>query len=175
MPRFQAYSPSFSCDCGSGAGRQIAPRRAQTREQAGGLAVHQLHAVGFGDIDVADALELQQLAFDHHLGEADEQVENLEIALAQRDLEGLHVEPVAGQHAGVIAPLHVGRRPAAARLGGIDHVVVHQRGGVDHLHHGAELDGRGRRAAAGQFGRRAAAARAAAACRRSIAGTARWR
>ena len=74
-------------------------------EQAGGLAVHQFHAIGFGDVDAADALELEQLAFHHHLGEADQQVENLEIALAQGDLKGLHVEPVAGQHAGVIAPL----------------------------------------------------------------------
>ena len=54
---------------------------------------------------LADALELQQFAFHHHLREADQQIENLEIALAQGDLEGLHVEPVAGQHAGVIAPL----------------------------------------------------------------------
>ena len=139
MPRFQAYSPSFSWVCASRAADNRAQPRAH-REQAGGLAVHQLHAVGFGDVDAADALELQQLALHHHLRQADQQVENLEIALAQGDLEGLHVEPVARQHAGVIAPLDVGRGAAAARFGGVDHVVVHQRGGVDHLHHRAQLD-----------------------------------
>ena len=36
---------------------------------------------------------------------------------------------------GVIAPDHVGRGPAAARLRHIDHVVVHQRRRVDHLDH----------------------------------------
>ncbi len=109
MPRFQAYSPSFSWVCGSACAGQGAQARAHGK-QAGGLAVHQFHAVGLADVDVADALELQQFAFHHHLGEADQQVENLEVALAQGDLEGLHVEPVAGQHAGVVAPLHVGGR-----------------------------------------------------------------
>ena len=60
--------------------------------------------------------------------------------IAQRDLKRLHVEPVARQHAGVIAPLRVGRRPAAARVGHVDHVVMHQRRGVQHLHHGREPD-----------------------------------
>ena len=123
-----------------GAAHQRAQARAG-REQAGGLAVHQFHAVGFGDVDAADALQLQQLAFHHHLGEADQQVEDVEIALAQGDLKGLHVQPVAGQHAGVIAPVGVGGRAAAARLGDIDHVVVHQRGGVDHFDHGGHADG----------------------------------
>ena len=130
--------------------------RAQPRahaEQAGRLAIHQFHAVGFGDVDPADALELQQLAFHHHLGQADQQVQDLEIALAQRDLEGLHVQPVARQHAGVIAPLDVGGGTSAARLRRIDHVVVHQRRGVDHLHHRAQLDRRRAAAVADQFGR----------------------
>jgi hypothetical protein len=54
----------------------------------------------------------------------------MKIALAQGDLKGLHVEPVARQHAGVIAPLDIGRRPAAAGLGHVDHVVVNQGRGV---------------------------------------------
>ncbi len=104
IPRFQAYSPSFSSVCVIGPRRQRAQPRAH-REQARGLAIHQLHAVGFGDIDAADALQLQQLALHHHLGQPDQQVEDLEIPLAQRDLERLHVKPVARQHASVIAPL----------------------------------------------------------------------
>ena len=114
MPRFQAYSPSRSSVCES-APATSAPSLRANRKQAGGLAVHQFHAIGFGDVDAADALELQQLALHHHLGQPDQQVENVEIALPQRDLEGLHVEPVARQHAGVVAPLHVGRGPPAAR------------------------------------------------------------
>ena len=105
-------------------------------------------------MDMADALQLEQLAFHHHLGEPDEQVENLEITLAQGDLERLHVQPVAGQHAGMIAPFDIGRGTAAAGFGGIDHVVVHQGGGVDHLYDRAEMDRRGRRAAAGEFRRK---------------------
>ena len=72
---------------------------------------------------------------------ADQQVQHVEIALAQRHLEGLHVEPVARQHRSMVAPLHVGRGPPAARARIVDHVVVHQRGGMDHLDHRAQLDG----------------------------------
>src|SRR5262249_1338133 len=104
-----------------------------------------------GDSDLADALELKQLAFDHHLRERDEQLEDLEVPLPEGDLECLHVEPVAGEDAGVIAPFDVGGGPAASRLGGVDHVVVDQGGGVDHLDDGAQVD-RGPASAAGELG-----------------------
>ncbi len=113
-------------------------------EEARGLAVNQLHAVGLGDIDAADALKLQELAFHHDLGETDQQVEDQEVALAEGDLEGLHVEPVAGEDAGVVAPLGIGGRTAAAGLGGVDDVIVDQGGGVDLLDDGAEVNGGGR-------------------------------
>ena len=32
------------------------------------------------DVDTPDAFELNQLTFDHHLGQADEQIENVEVA-----------------------------------------------------------------------------------------------
>ena len=89
----------------------------------------------------AELLNLQQLAFDHLLGEFDQRVENAEIALLHRDFEGLHVEPVAGQHALGISPLRVCRRAAAAGLGLVDDVVVNQRGSMDDLDDGAESNG----------------------------------
>ncbi len=88
-----------------------------------------------------ELLHLQQFALDHLLGEFDERVENAEIALLHRDFEGLHVEPVAGQHAFGISPLRVGRRTAAAGLGLVDDVVVNQRGSVNDLDDGAESNG----------------------------------
>ncbi len=57
------------------------------------------------------------------------------------DLEGLHVEPVAGQHALGVAPLRVGGGTAAAGLRFVDDVVVDQGCGVDDLDHGAQFDG----------------------------------
>ncbi len=110
-------------------------------KQAGSLAIHQLHVVGFGDVDFADALQLQQLAFHHHLRQRDQQIQHVEIALAQGHLEGLHIQPVARQHAGMIAPDGVGRRTAAAGFGDVDDIVVHQRGGVNHFDHGGHANG----------------------------------
>ena len=95
-----------------------------------------LHADG-----LAEPLNLQQLAFDHRLGQVDECIEDGEVALLHCDLEGLHVEPVAGQHALGVAPLRVGCRTSAPGLRLVDDVVVHQGGGVNDLHHSAELDG----------------------------------
>ena len=63
-----------------------------------------------------------------------------EIALLHGDLEGLHVEPVAGEHAFRVTPLRVGGGTAAANLRLVNDVVVNQRGGVDDLNHRRELD-----------------------------------
>jgi len=46
--------------------------------------------------DVAEALHLHQLAFDHLLRESNEEIEDSEVLLLQGDLEGLHVKPIAG-------------------------------------------------------------------------------
>src|SRR6185312_6120989 len=77
-------------------------------EQAGRFAVDEFHAVGFADTDLADSVQLNQLAFHHELGEADQEIENMEIPFAKGSLKRLHVEPVAGEHAGMVAPLYVG-------------------------------------------------------------------
>jgi hypothetical protein len=45
---------------------------------------------------VAKLFHLQQLAFDHLLGERNEQVQYAKVAFRQRRLEGLHIQPVAG-------------------------------------------------------------------------------
>ena len=148
MPRFHANSPSRSSVCESAPADQRAQLGAH-RKQAGGLAIHQFHAIGFGHFDAADALKLQQLAFHHHLGQPDQQIQHVEVALAQRHLKGFHVEPIACQHRRMIAPAHIGGRASAARARVVDHIVMHQRSGVHDLHHRAQMDRApvGRRAA----------------------------
>ena len=89
---------------------------------------------------LAQFLHLQQFAFDHLLGQIDQRIQDAEVALLHRDFEGLHVKPVAGQHAFGIAPLRVGRGTAAPGLGFVDDVVVDQRRGVDDFHHRAQFD-----------------------------------
>ena len=127
-----------------------APSCMETREQASGLAVDEVEVLFFVD-EVAELLHLQQFAFDHLLGERDEQVEDAEVALFQRGGEGLHVEPVAGEDALGVAPGGVGGGAAAAEFGLVDDVVVDQGCGVEHLDHGAEADA-GVRGAAEGFG-----------------------
>ena len=112
---------------------------------------------------------MQQFAFDHLLRQFDQHVENAEIALLHGDLEGLHVEPVAGQHAFRVAPLRVGGGTPAANLRLVNDVVVNQRRGVDDLNHGRQLD-RARAFIAEAAWRKAATERDECACRRRRAG-----
>ena len=112
----------------------------QTENRQAVLRIDELEVFVQGD-GFAQPLDLQQFAFDHGLGQFDERVENGEVALLHRDFEGLHVEPVAGEHALGVAPLRVGGGTAAARLRFVDDVVVDQGRGVNDLDHRAQLDG----------------------------------
>src|SRR6266436_248795 len=88
---------------------------------------------------LAELLHLEQFAFDHLLRQFDQRVQNAEIALLHRDLERLHVKPIAGQHAHRVAPLRVGGGTAAPELGFVNNVVVDKRRGVDDLDNRREL------------------------------------
>ena len=82
-----------------------------------------------------------QFAFNHFLREIDEDVQNMKISFFQRNLEGLHVQPVACQDAAMISPARIRRRPAAPRVCAIDHIVVDQRGAVEQFDYGGQFDG----------------------------------
>src|ERR1700688_3313946 len=103
-------------------------------EEARGFIGSQTHGVIFGDINAADLFELNELAFHHFLREIDQHIEDAEISLFQRHLEGLHVEPVASQNAAVIAPSGIRGRTPAAGVCTIDYIVVNQRGAMEKLH-----------------------------------------
>ena len=66
----------------------------------------------------------------------------MKVAFAQRHLKRLHVEPIAGQHAGLVSEALVGRGLAAAHGRLVDDVVVHQRRRVNDLGHRREAHGR---------------------------------
>jgi hypothetical protein len=84
---------------------------------------------------------LQEFAFDHFLGEIDEDIEDVEIALFEGNLERLHVEPIAGEDAAMIAPAGVGGGTAAASVGAVNHIVVDESGTVEEFDDGSETNG----------------------------------
>ena len=85
--------------------------------------------------------ELDQFAFDHFLRQVDQDVQDAEIAFFKRNLERLHIQPIARQNAAMIAPARIGGRAAAAGVGAVDHIIVNQSGAVKQFDHGGELDG----------------------------------
>ena len=89
---------------------------------------------------LAELFHLQQFAFDHLLRELNERVKNPEVAFLYRDLERLHVKPVAGEHALRVSPLRVCSRAPAPDPGFVNYVVVDECCGVDNLNYRPEFD-----------------------------------
>src|SRR6202030_2876235 len=109
--------------------------------EGSGLVCGKFQGVFFGDVNTANFFELQEFAFDHFLREIYQDVEDVEIALLQGDVERLHVQPVAGEDAAMIAPAGVGGGAATACVGAINHIVVDKGGAVEEFDDGGELDG----------------------------------
>ena len=107
-------------------------------EEASSLAIRKISGFSFSEVDAIEACELEKFAFDHVLREADENIEDGEVAFLQGDLEGLHVEPVAGEDAHVIAPAGVGGGATAASVRAVNDVVVNKSCAVDHFDDCAE-------------------------------------
>jgi hypothetical protein len=110
-------------------------------EEAGGLVSGQLDGIIFGNIHAADLGELDEFAFDHFLGEIDEDVEHAEIAFFESYLERLHVQPIARQNAAMVAPAGIGGGAATARVSTIDHIIMNQGGAMEKLDDRGKPDG----------------------------------
>src|SRR5262249_23804115 len=94
----------------------------------------------FSHINTANLRELNQFAFDHLLGEINQDIENAEIALFERHLKRLHVQPIAGKHAAVISPARIRRRATAPRVRAVNHIIMNQRCTVQQFHHSSETN-----------------------------------
>ena len=74
-------------------------------EQVGGFAGDNLQMLLFGDARIADQGQLDQFTFSHFARGFGQCVQNIQIAFAQRGFKRRHIQPVAHQHGGFIAPL----------------------------------------------------------------------
>ena len=59
---------------------------------------------------------------------------------AQRDLERLHIQPIASKHTTMISPARICGGAAATRVGAVDHIIVNQSRAVEQLDHCRQLD-----------------------------------
>src|SRR5882724_5018823 len=99
-------------------------------EQTGRFVCRELQRILFRHINPPDFRKLNKFAFDHLLREINQDIEDSEVALFQRHLKRLHVQPVAREHTAMISPARICRRPPAPRVRAVNHVVVNQRGAV---------------------------------------------
>ena len=110
------------------------------REQGGGLAADDLEIAVLGGGEVVLRGQLQHLALGDGGGGAAEDAQYLERAVLDHQLKGAGEKEIADQHGGLIAEHGIGAGGPAAQLEFVDHIVMQQRGGVDELDAGGELD-----------------------------------
>jgi hypothetical protein len=103
-------------------------------EKASSLAVDKVEILLLGN-QLAELFHLQQFALNHLLGELDEHIKDVEVALLNGISESLHVEPVAGKHTLRISPLGIRRRAPSPEFCIVNDVVVHQRRCMNNFDH----------------------------------------
>ena len=108
-------------------------------EQRGGLGADDLEILLLAGIDPPLRGQLLDLAFGDHRRRVTEDLEDLQAAVLDHQLERAAEQEIADQDAGRIAPDEVGGALAAAGAGAVDDVVVEQGRGVDELDRGGEL------------------------------------
>ena len=102
-------------------------------DQGGGLAVT-LFEIGLETLTGVVAIEaLSHLAIGEIHDHAGEELHHLQVIEVGEVPAGLGKEEVTGQHSHPMVEAAVHGGHAAARSGLIHHVVVHERGGMDHL------------------------------------------
>ena len=109
-------------------------------EEQRGLAADHLHVLTFADLAVAHIGQLHHFAFGDRVGGVGENGHDLHLPQLDHELKGPRVEEITDQNTGRVAPRRVGGRPAPSQQRVIHHVVVQQRGGMQELDDGGELD-----------------------------------
>ncbi len=92
----------------------------------------------FGDVELPIHAELNEFPLHHFARDVDEDVEDFELSLGERQVEGGHVKPVPHRGLWFVAPLRVDGRSPAPHFGVVDDIVMHQRGGVNQFDDGTE-------------------------------------
>ena len=163
MPRLRPKRSSASSHARRGAG-VVGAQPAAAGAQLGRLGFDDRQVLGLGEREVSAAVDLPQLAGADDVGRAADRLAGERRLQRAGQVEGVREQEVADQHAGFVVAAGVDRFAMPAQAGFVQHVVVHQRGGVDHFDHGGQHDVVARDLAGG-LGRPAAPAPAAAACR----------
>ena len=106
--------------------------------QDGGLAGDDLEVRLLAQVEVVAVVDLQQLALAHAVGgAANDPAGELRVE-AGAEVEAVADEVIAQHHRRLVAAEVVDCRALAAQLGFVEHVVVDERGHVDHLDDGRQ-------------------------------------
>ena len=88
---------------------------------------------GLAGLGVVGGDQLGDLSLGDHRGRRGQDIEDLQRAVLDHELEGPAEQEIADQNAGLVAPDRVGRGQPAAQIAFVDDVVMKQRRGVDKL------------------------------------------
>ena len=122
------------------------------RRQFRRFAIDYVEILRLAQIEVAALEHLTQFALANAVGGRADHPAGADIVQRAGEMEGVREQIIAEQHAGLHAPDGVDRGHPATYAGIVEHVVVDQRGRVDHLDHGPQDVMRRRHSAAGAGG-----------------------
>ncbi len=107
-------------------------------EEGGRLGGDDIQVIGFRGCRIIGRGQLKNLALGDDGGGIGKDIENIEGAVLDHQLEGSREEKIAYQNARLVAPERVGGGAAAPEIGIIDHIIMKQGRGVDEFHRGRQ-------------------------------------
>ncbi len=108
--------------------------------QFGRFVLDDVQIFGLGQREVAAAVDLPQLAGADDIGRPADGLAGEGRLQRAGQGKGVREQKIADQDTGFVVAAGVDRFAMAADGGLVQHVVVDQRGGVDHFHHGGQRD-----------------------------------
>ena len=139
MPRLRPKRSSDSSSSRVGAG-VVGSQAAAAGAQLGGFGLDDVEIFGLAEGEIAAAVDLPQLAGTNDVGRPADRLAGVGRSQRAGQGEGVGEQKVAHQDAGFVVVAGVDRFAVAAELGFVQHVVVDQRGRVDHFDHGGQGD-----------------------------------
>lgn len=116
----------------------VSPQAAAAGTQFGRLGLDNVEIFRFREAVVAAAADLTQLPLAHDVRRLANRLAGVRRTQRARQIEGMSEQVVTQEHAGFIAPTGVYRVEMPAHAGLIEHIVMDQRGRMDHFHDGCQ-------------------------------------
>ena len=108
-------------------------------KKASRLAFNYLEVAYFVHVRIVGVGHLNHFPFAQAIGRIRKGFHHFEVPCTNHHLEGARVEEVTDEHRDTVAPTIVGGGTTTAQIAFVNHIVMHERGGVKKLDRGTQI------------------------------------